>query len=277
MESPLNRPALLICASLVLGLGAPALAQGSPPAKKPAKKKKLTLNKEGSLKLVHKFLIALEKGQVKKALGMVKTPFLVMRGGKLLKLSGKELKKDFSGESGRQLGRRVVMFRKPHAKEMTALYWGPKSARAKKAAKRFPAFKGCGWVGVVYAGSKRKAEEAREPYAIKLVDKKLKIIARISPKPRNDVAALKKAEALAAKGKAAYKAFDTAERKGSGDAKAKHKEAVRLLSQALDAYNELLEPYRDKEGMLPPAYEGYEVALAELAQLLYDAEKRRTQ
>lgn len=276
----MNRLALLGALLLIACLSAPALAQGSRPAaqKKPAKKR-LALNKEGSLKLVHKLLIALEKGQVKKAMGMVKTPFLGLRDGKLVKMSAADLEKVFTKE-GKEFGYLAEMFRKRSAKRMTALYWGPKSARAKKTAARFPEFKGCGWVGVVYKGKKKRPEEANDPFAIRLVDNRLKVVGlhtdpALSPPSRpGSLASIREAETLAAKGKAAYKGALRARSKGpTEEAKEKHEEAKRLLSEAIKAYNEILDALRKKDGTLPREYEGHEAAHYELRRFLSDLEK----
>ena len=152
----MNRFALLTSALLILGAGAPALAQGSRPTKKvPVKTptKSAKLNKATSLALVQRLCLALEKGDVKAAMGMVATPFLVVGAdGKLVKWSAADTEKALGGEFGKRLAARAGSFSKKDAEKMTALYWGPASARGKAAGKSFPELKGAGWVGVIYEG-----------------------------------------------------------------------------------------------------------------------------
>jgi hypothetical protein len=274
-----NNFALFASLLLVSGIGAPALAQSSRPA---AKKRAL---KERSLELVHTFLVALERGKVDKAMAVTATPFLMIRKGKRRTFNKKELLKLFGSEDGRELGRRAAMFRKKDAKRvtpprMTPLYWGPKSARAKKTVGRFPEFEGCGWVGIVYRGKKRRAEEANDPFAIKLVGKQLKIVglhvdpALLPPPVPGSLASFEEAEALAAKGRAAFKACVRARVKGTREEfRKKHREAKGLLREAIEALNDALDPNRKKDGALPKELEGHEMTVQELSMYLIDVEK----
>ncbi|HBP22551.1 MAG TPA: hypothetical protein DEA08_32825 [Planctomycetes bacterium] len=52
-----------------------------------------------------------------------------------------------------------------------------------------------------------------------------------------------------------------------------HDLAVKKLQAAMDQINSVLDKYRDKEGMLPPKYEGYESEMGQIAQVLVDLEK----
>lgn len=45
------------------------------------------------------------------------------------------------------------------------------------------------------------------------------------------------------------------------------------LHQAIDAYNEALDPLRDDDGLLPREHEGHEAAIQETARYLVDLEK----
>lgn len=275
----MNRFALSASLLLAGSLTAPALAQSSRPATKtPALK-------ERSLKLVHTFLVALKEGKVDKALAATTTPFFMIHKGKLKTLNEKDLRKLFGGLDGRELGERAAMFRQQDAKRvtpprMTPLYWGPKSARAKKAVSRFREFEGCSWVGVVYRGKKQTPEAANDPFAIKLVGERLKIVgvhvdpALVRPPVPGSLASFQRAEALAAKGRAAYKACAEAQAQGTREEfRQKHREATRLLSEAIEAFNDALDPHRKKDGMLPAEFEGHERTVQELSMYLIDVEK----
>jgi hypothetical protein len=184
----MTRLLLVLVALLPLLFASPALAQSSKPtktpaakkpaAKKPAKKgkKKVSLTKDSARKLVHSFLVALEKKNYAKAMTMVQLPFSLAADGKVTTMKKAQLEKALKGKFGTRAAKLVKGFRKSAEKEMTALYWGPKSARGKATAKKHKVFQNVGWVGTVYAGKKKKAEEAKKPFAVKLVAGKLLIV-----------------------------------------------------------------------------------------------------
>lgn len=182
----MSRLLFVLVALFPLLLASPVAAQSSQPAKKPAAKKpaakkpagkkKVTLNKEAARKLVHSFYVALEKKNYAKAMTMVQLPFSLAAKGKLTTMKKAEFEKALKGKFGAKIAKHVKAFRKSGEKEMTALYWGPKSKRAKAAAKKHKVFSNVGWVGVVFAGKKKKAEDAKKPFAVKLVKGKLLIV-----------------------------------------------------------------------------------------------------
>jgi hypothetical protein len=104
------------------------------------------------------------------------------------------------------------------------------------------------------------------------------IIVAATSKPEKQVdnqpARLESADAVAAEGMAAFRAWNKAKREGNAAAEsAKWKESHSKLQKAVDMYNEVLDQYRDKEGYLPPEYEGYEKPLSEISKHLIDLEK----
>jgi hypothetical protein len=84
-----------------------------------------------------------------------------------------------------------------------------------------------------------------------------------------------RAEGLAAEGRASYKDFVRAVRAEAPpeEVKRKARQARADLRQAIDAYNEALDPLRDDEGFLPQEHEGHEAAIQETARYLVDLEK----
>jgi len=180
----MTRLLLVLLACLPLLFASPAAAQSSKPTKKPAAKKpapkkakkKVSLTKDAARKVVHSFLVALEKKDYAKAMTLVHLPFSMAGKGKVTTLKKAQLEVALKGKFGAKAAEQVVAFRKSGEKKMTALYWGPKSARGKATAKKHKVFANVGWVGVVYAGKKKKAEEAKKPFAVKLVAGKLLIV-----------------------------------------------------------------------------------------------------
>ena len=82
------------------------------------------------------------------------------------------------------------------------------------------------------------------------------------------------AKALEDEGMAIYREFLAARKADQPDV-TKHKRelAVRKLTEAVEAMNRVLDPKRDKDGMLPQDFEGYETDLSRIAQYLIDLEK----
>jgi hypothetical protein len=95
---------------------------------------------------------------------------------------------------------------------------------------------------------------------------------RPAQKPvNNEQRVLDEADRLQAQGMAAYKEWSQARRDGdSATEKQKHGEAFESFSAAMDTLNRLLDRYRDADGMLLPAYEGYEEQLSDISIRLGD-------
>lgn len=76
-------------------------------------------------------------------------------------------------------------------------------------------------------------------------------------------------------GMQAFREFNKYNRDGPPDmAVKKNKEALALLTEAVDMMNAVLDPKRDPEsGMLPKSLEGYEKDLSEISRILIDLQK----
>jgi formylglycine-generating enzyme required for sulfatase activity len=94
------------------------------------------------------------------------------------------------------------------------------------------------------------------------------------PQAPSDPKGLVHARKLKTEGAAAYRDWTRLRKNGlPAEAEKKRQEAHKKLRQAAVALNAVFDKYRDKDGFLRPEYEGYEVELIEVAQLLIDIEK----
>ena len=98
-----------------------------------------------------------------------------------------------------------------------------------------------------------------------------KLLGGSTEEVRDEQKLLAEAEELQSIGLEAYKQWALARQAGDVPAELKrHKTACAKLQVAMEAYNALLEPYRDAEGFLLPEYEGYETELAQIGLHLHD-------
>lgn len=97
---------------------------------------------------------------------------------------------------------------------------------------------------------------------------------REPPKQVNEENDWATAKALEDEGMNIYREFLAARKSDQPDViKHKREEAIKKLTQAVEAMNAVLDPKRDAEGMLPADFEGYETDLSRISRYLIDLEK----